>query len=110
MTLEADLDATVTAAGVTFELTITNTGAESVTLEFTSGKRADFAVFDDGQEIWRYSSGRLYTQALGEEVFEPDQAVSYEGVWQNPAGGEYTAVGELAVRDRELEATTPVSV
>lgn len=95
---------------VRFALLVENEGDEPATLSFRSGKRADFAVRDGNEEMWRWSAGRMFTQALGSVTVDPGETLPFEGTWEEPEPGEYTAVGELAADDREVTAETGLSV
>lgn len=104
--LETSLDVTPGQAHVKFSLTVSNTGESEETLSFRDGKRADFAVYDEEEEIWRWSDGRMFTQALAEDTIRPGNALNYEGDWEDPPEGSYRVVAELAAEDRDdaLEA------
>lgn len=111
--LDATLTATPTDAGVRFELTVENAGDDAERLSFRSGQRAEFVVTpadDDETELWRWSRGRMFTQALAEEEIGPGERHSYEGEWDDPDPGEYVAVGRIVCDDRDVEAETELSV
>lgn len=115
--LEATLTATPTDGRVTFELTVENAGDAPERLSFRSGQRAEFAVRpadadpdDERAAVWRWSRGRMFAQALGEEVIEPGESRRYEGDWDDPDPGEYVAVGRVVCDDRDVTAETDLSV
>ncbi|PSP57304.1 hypothetical protein BRC72_09760 [Halobacteriales archaeon QH_7_66_36] len=103
---------------VAFELTVTNDGPDPVAVTFRDGIRADFAVYDaDGEadtadsEVWRYSEGRMATQAISTAEFAPGESATFSETWADPTPGEYTAVGELRLAgDDEVRTETPFSV
>ena len=101
MTLDGHLDVSVTDAAVEFTLTVRNTGAEPVELEFRSSKTADFAV-DSAAEIWRWSDERMFAQAVRVETIAPDESVSQTASWENPPPGDYTVTATLAATDTAL--------
>lgn len=103
MTLEGDLDVTVDS-GVEFTFTVTNTDSESRRLEFRSGKTVDFTVTSDDKEVWRWSDGRMFTQALQAETLEPGGSFVRTGTWSNPAPGTYVVVATLEASNAEVEA------
>ena len=108
-----DASLTVTAGdGVSFELTVANAGPEPVAVTFRDGLRADFAVRTrDGDEVWRFSDGRMVTQVLSEAEFAPGEAATFTETWPDPDPGDYTAVGELRLAGAdEVRAATPFSV
>ena len=108
MSLEATLDAGVDGA-VKFEFSVRNTGDSPVELQFRSGKVADVAVFDDGEEVWRWSDGRMFTQALHSQTLDPGESDSHQFTWNDPEPGTYTAEGTLAA-EQDAKATTSVTV
>jgi hypothetical protein len=42
--------------------------------------------------------------------FEPGESATVEAEWPDPEPGDYTAVGELRLRETEVRAETPFSV
>ena len=67
---------------VRFTLTVTNTGAAPVTVTRSSGQRYDFIVRSaDGAEVWRWSRGRFFTQALEEETIGPGRSLTFAETW-----------------------------
>ena len=100
MTLDSHLDVAVTETAVEFTFTVTNGDTEPVDLEFPSGKAADIAVYEDDRECWRWSDGKLFTQAIETESLAPGESFVQEGVWQDPPPGEYTAEARLEARTR----------
>ena len=107
--LAATLDAETEGTDCRFTLTVENTGDEEVTLSFRNGQRAEFVASADGDEVWRWSQGQMFTQVLSAETVEPGQRVTYEGIWENPASGTYDCRGEVAA-DVDVAAETTVSV
>jgi len=77
------------AAGQPVPMTFvyTNCGSQPVRLEFRDGQRYEFTVHTAaGQEVWRWSADRVFTQALGEEAVEPGATVAYTEVWEQVDG------------------------
>ncbi|WP_049970619.1 BsuPI-related putative proteinase inhibitor [Haladaptatus cibarius] len=110
MTLESELTATPGDGNVEFELTVKNPSDDPVDVTFRSGLKADFAVLEDDQEIWRASDGRMFTQALQSETFDPDSERTYSGGWADPAPGYYTVVATLEIMEEDVEARTDFSI
>ena len=129
------LDTVLTIArgdsGVDLALTVTNEGDDPVTLRFRTGQRADFAAYrlgeddergendegDGGAEagtdddpVWRYGTGRMFTQVLGTETLEPGESTTYEATWGDPPVGAYRIVGEVTAEERDLSASTVARV
>lgn len=109
MSFEGDLDVTADD-GIEFTLTVTNIDSESRRLEFRSGQIADFAVFDGDEEVWRWSDGRMFTQALQAETLEPGESLVQTGTWSNPASGTYVIVATLEASNADIEARTEFEV
>ena len=112
--------------GFEFTLTVTNDGDDPVELSFRSGQRFDFVVEriddtdggrtdgedgeEDGEVVWRYSDGRMFTQALGRESLEPGESRTYEATWEDPTAGEYEVRGTVTAENVDAEASMTVSV
>ena len=112
--------------GFELTLTVTNGGDDPVELSFRSGQRFDFVVerIDDtdgnrtdgengeegGEVVWRYSDGRLFTQALGRETLEPGESRSHGTIWEDPPAGEYEVRGVVTAENVDAEASMTVSV
>lgn len=110
MALTGSLDTEVRSDGVSFVFTVENDGDKPVRLSFRSSCTADFAVLDGEDERWRWSQGRMFTQALQSESLDPGESMTYDGEWQNPQSGTYTAVATLEADNQDCEARTEISV
>jgi len=93
-TLDVDADGTVV-----FTFRVTNRGEQPAELTFRSGRDGDVAVSRDGEEVWRWSDGRMFTQAVRTATLAPGDTYGAEYEWTEPAPGDYTAVASLAVDD-----------
>ena len=111
--------------GFAFTLTITNEGEDTVELSFRSGQRFDVVVERvqdtdgeaddedgevDSEVVWRYSDGRMFTQALGRETLESGESRTYEATWEDPTAGEYEVRGTVTAENVDAEASMVVSV
>ncbi|MFD1512079.1 BsuPI-related putative proteinase inhibitor [Halomarina rubra] len=99
-----------TGDSVRFHYTVENTGEEAVELTFRDGGHADCAVFDGEEEVWRWSAGRMFTQAIGHETLAPGDTSEFGFEWDAPAPGEYTARAELRAQEEACECETTFSV
>jgi hypothetical protein len=110
MTLEASLDATVDG-NVVFDFHVTNAGDSAVELTFTSGQTADIVIYEEGDDeaIWRWSDGRMFTQAMETMELEPGAQFHKTYTWKTPRPGEYRARGTLEA-DHDADAETTFSV
>lgn len=104
MALEGTLAVSVDPDAVDFEFEVTNAGTEPVTLEFPSGQLADIAVSDATGEVWRWSDGRLFTQAIESRRLAPNESLLHVATWSDPPSGAYTAEAVLAAPEADIEA------
>ncbi len=107
--LEASLEVTV-AEEVRFALTVVNAGDTPMELTFRDACRADFVVYDDGEEVWRFSEGLAFSQVLTTADLQPGESAVFEEAWPDPEPGEYTAEATLRVRETDVSARAPFTV
>ena len=107
--LDTSIEVTV-GDGVTFQFTVVNGGDTPVELTFRDACRADFAVYADDAEVWRYSGNRVFAQALSTADLQPGESAAFEATWPDPDPGDYTAEATLRVTQGELSERTPFSV
>ncbi|MFP8955301.1 BsuPI-related putative proteinase inhibitor [Natrialbaceae archaeon A-CW3] len=110
MTLEGTLDVSVADGVPTFSLTVANTGSGAVTFQFRNGCKADFAIESDGEERWRLTNTRMFTQVLSSQELAAGETATYEAQGDQLESGEYTAVGELNATNHDCTARTSFSV
>jgi hypothetical protein len=110
--LSPSLQAYTAGDEVAFVLLVLNTTDEPIDITFPSGQSFDFVVTGAGDEIWRWSAERLFTQAVRTERVEPGEALSYQASWQPEEGhrGEFTVVGRLTSSDHPVEQSTRISL
>lgn len=85
------------AKDVRFQLHVTNRGDKNLELMFPSGQTHEFAVTDEtGHEVWRWSEGRMFTQALQSKLLAGEETATYTETW-NPGTrtGRFTVVATL---------------
>lgn len=107
--LDSALEVTV-GEGVQFRFTVVNAGDTPVDLTFRDACKADFAVYEGGEERWRYSDGRAFAQTLATADLQPGETAVFEETWPDPDPGDYTAEATLRVREHDVAARTPFSV
>lgn len=98
---------------VRITLEITNRSPETVRLTFSTGQRFDLSLENaSGREVWRWSDGRLFTQALGEEVLKPSSgALRFDATIPAPRSqGRYTLHGQITSTNLTLRASAPFQV
>lgn len=90
---------------VALALHVTNHSERRLELTFPSGQTHDFVVLDSvGREVWRWSQGRMFTQAMQNRLLGSRETLSYEERW-DPRGrtGTFTAVAVLASSTHPIE-------
>lgn len=82
---------------VRFALQVKNIGGKHVELTFPNGQAYDFAVLDPaGREVWRWSSGRMFTQGVQNRLLGTGEAMNAGATWAaGRAAGRYTVVATL---------------
>jgi hypothetical protein len=66
-------------------------------VNFPSGQTHDVVVVDSlGREVWRWSTGRMFTQSLQNRVLRASDKLDFDAVWRNAPAGKYTAIATLA--------------
>jgi hypothetical protein len=110
MPLDCTLAVDATGDRVAFALTVVNGGNGPVELAFRDSGKADFAVLASGDEVWRWSEGRMFAQVTQQVDLAPGEQITFDGEWTDPAPGDYTAVGELRSRSHDCESRAAFSV
>ena len=96
---------------ITFE--VFNHTSVPVRLDFNSGQRYDFVIEDNGgNEIWRWSAGKMFTMAMGQEELGPGNSrLIYEIEYAaRLKPGQYKVIGILTDARRQTSATISVDV
>lgn len=74
----------VSAVGGTFSLTLNvrNLSGKAMTFDVPSGKMYDFVAYSKGgDEVWRYSEGMFYTQAISPVTIAPEESQVFKVAW-----------------------------
>jgi Intracellular proteinase inhibitor len=105
-TLESTMDVSVSGEDVHFVMRVTNNTSKKLELTFPSGQTHDIAVVDGaGTEVWRWSTGQMFTQALRNQPLDPRGALSYSVHWRRPrAHGPLVAIATLTSSNYPLES------
>lgn len=95
-------DPPVAGQPVTWMLTVRNDGSEATTLTYGSGQRGDVVLTNAGNEAYKWSAGRSFTQSVTEQEMAPGQEVEHRLEEQalSVAPGEYELVATLAAEPR----------
>jgi len=63
-------------------LRLVNCASQPITRSFPDAQRYDFAAkTQDGNEVWRWSSGIDFAQVLGEETYQPSEQLTFTETW-----------------------------
>lgn len=90
--------------GVRFAFEIVNEGSKKLELNFPNGLTHDVVVLDSiGREVWRWSEGRLFTQAMQNRVLRTSDSLRFVEAWKDPQPGRYVAVATLASANYPVE-------
>jgi hypothetical protein len=96
-----------TGETVPFEMVLRNVTNQPRELTFRSGQDFDIVVQNEaGQELWRWSTGRAFSQQIREITFAPGEERRFDATWdqQSDAGmqvppASYQAVATLTIDD-----------
>ena len=101
--LTPSLDVTV-AHDVRFAFQVMNASKKKLEVNFRDGKTHEVVVLDSlGREVWRWSDGRMFTQAMQNRVLRTSDLLQYEEKWSDPAPGRYVVVATLASENYPVE-------
>jgi hypothetical protein len=104
----AALDIAV-GSSIEFAFRVTNNAARRLELRFPSGQTHDIVVVDSvGREVWRWSKGRMFTQALQTRVVDSYATATWEASLPSAgtealAPGRYVAIASLLRENEPLE-------
>ncbi len=96
--ISATLEVRHEGSALRFALDVVNRGKKSIELTFPSGQTHDFVILDSlGREVWRWGTGRLFTQALQNKMLSRGETFSMAETWSAPTlkAGRYTLVALL---------------
>lgn len=83
---------------VAMTLRLRNAGDEPVRLQFATGQTHDFIVQQNGAEVWRWSAGMAFTQAVTSLTLLPDETRTFTATWdQRDSAGSAVAPGTFTV-------------
>ncbi len=90
-----------------FALKVVNNTKKMVEIHFPDGQTHDFVVSDStGKEVWRWSEGRMFTQAMRSKTLKGKDGTVFEETWE-PKGqhGAFTAVAILKSENFPVETS-----
>lgn len=86
-------------------LHVTNTGDAPLDFTFPSSQRYDFVVRDEaGEEVWRWSEGMMFLQAISHATLAPGETWDFDVVWEpGDRRGRYEVVGRVTATEHDLQ-------
>ena len=112
-TVTAQLYVRANETNIRLALHVMNTSKKRVELVFPSGQTYDFVILDTlGREVWRWGSGRMFTQALRNKSLEGGEAMDLEETWKESPlpPGRYTARALLTSENYPIVQQTDFTV
>jgi hypothetical protein len=82
------------------KLNVTNNKDETSSIDFSSGQIYEIVLLDqEGDEVYRFSKGRMFTMALVHESFEPGESKEYSEAisLEEIEPGSYTLEAQLVL-------------
>lgn len=107
----ASLDVRV-GESVDVALNVANAADRRVELLFPNGRTHDVAILDAaGNEVWRWSQGRLFTNVLQTRLLASGESTTYGERW-SPDGrrGSYTVVASLNSGNYPVELRQGITI
>jgi hypothetical protein len=94
-------------------LKIFNYTEEDIAFQFNTSQRYDFIIEDEeGNEIWRWSEGRIFAQMLGEEILGPSNPeVIYTAEYKDRLSlGYYKITGIFIAQEKPMSGSIVIEV
>jgi hypothetical protein len=113
LVLEADKGSYAQGEPILLTLRVMNRTPGPVSLHFRSGQRYDLLVEDpQGRQVWRWSTGRVFIQALGEETLRPAGGeLAYRvTVRERLRPSRYTITGIVPAEEGPMSASVEILV
>ncbi len=78
-------------------ITLSNKGAKSVELLFASAQRFDIVIKEGENEVWRWSSDKMFAMVTENVVVKPGKKKTYKATWkiETATPGEYDVIGTI---------------
>ena len=91
--------------GIEFDFRVTNNTPRQVELLFPTGQTHELVVVDSlGREVWRWSEGRMFTQATLNKLLESSATHAWQAAWRAEVPpGRYVAIASLLSENKPLE-------
>jgi hypothetical protein len=95
------------AESLKFALRVVNNTTKMVEIHFPDGQTHDFIVKDStDKEVWRWSEGRMFTQAMRSKTLKGKDQTVFEEIWETKGQhGSFTAVAILRSQNFPVETS-----
>ncbi len=92
---------------VNLSLHVANNTRKMVELRFPNGQTHEFTVIDAaGKEVWRWSRGRMFTQAIRNKLLKGRGETVFEEKWSTRGlHGAYTAIATLRSENHPVQTS-----
>jgi LPXTG-motif cell wall-anchored protein len=94
VTLATDKATYAPGEPVNLTLSVTNNGSQPADLLFNNGQEIDYFAMQNGQEVWRWSIGKFFTQNVHTVTLAPGETKTYEDQWLQIANGGQAPDGQ----------------
>lgn len=105
--LDLKIDTETTENQTVFYITLTSDSNEMKKLEFPSSQKYEIIVKDyNKEEVFRYSKGKMFTQAIETALIKSGERMQWEEIWEHsnlPAGKYTVEVTILAHHTEDLK-------
>jgi hypothetical protein len=96
---------------VLFAIAIRNGTRRSVEISFPDSRTHDFTVLDSaGKQVWRWSEGRMFTQAMQNRLLGSRDSAVFDVAWDAAKPGNYTLVAELNSENHPVRQQVPFAL
>ncbi|MGB6369642.1 MAG: BsuPI-related putative proteinase inhibitor [Atribacterota bacterium] len=94
-------------------LKVFNYNEEEITFHFNNSQRYDFIIENEkGNEVWRWSEGKMFAQMLGEEILGPcNPEVIYKAEYKDRlSAGYYKVTGIFIAQEKPMSGSIIIEV
>ncbi|MBL7243129.1 proteinase inhibitor [Bacillus altitudinis] len=93
-TVVLTVDPVQKGSSVQFHMSLKNESDRDIEFTFNTSQKFELSVYDeDGNEKYRYSKDRMFTQAIQSFVLKADETYDFQDTWSNGVEpGTYEAV------------------
>ena len=98
---------------ITMTLKVFNYTEEDIAFHFNTAQRYDFIIEDEeGNEIWRWSEGRMFAQMLGEKILGPNNPeIIYTAEYKGKLSpGYYKVTGIFVAQEKPIYGSIIIEV